>query len=301
MGDVHRWLPSEVLRDIGIADATEQRRLAVVEDLAVRLAGVLGGGEMAAQAQRPLSSCHHRPRVSGGGGGGGGATLRDRHALTGAGGPRVANAPPPYLPLPLPAPGAPWQVQVMMGGQRNTMVLQPRLAPAASSNPHPLLLLRGGAVAGAAPPATTRRSSCTGFFLPRTAAADPCHAHHQVAAAAARPTTTNEFHRGSAGHGGTGEATRRRPWRGGSKSSREQWQQTWSRCSSSSVLRPPLARTRSSLCHRNGFVRAWTCMMHLMHQPAVITHGNYMHARTFCILLYGHHMSLVLACSCRVQ
>lgn len=34
MDDVHRWLPSEVLRDIGIADADERRRLAIVEDLA---------------------------------------------------------------------------------------------------------------------------------------------------------------------------------------------------------------------------------------------------------------------------
>ncbi|KAF0887871.1 hypothetical protein E2562_004075 [Oryza meyeriana var. granulata] len=42
--DVHRWLPSEILSDIGVVvDTTESRRLAVVEDLAARLAGVLGG------------------------------------------------------------------------------------------------------------------------------------------------------------------------------------------------------------------------------------------------------------------
>uniref|UniRef100_A0A0E0D0M0 Uncharacterized protein n=1 Tax=Oryza meridionalis TaxID=40149 RepID=A0A0E0D0M0_9ORYZ len=169
MDDAHRWLPSEVLRDIGIADADERRRLAIVEDLAVRLADVLGGGEMAAQAQRPPSSSHHHPQVKGGDGV---ATLRDHHALIGASHPIVAtNTPPPYMPLP--APATPWQVQVMMGGPRNTMVLQPRMAPAAN-NPH-LPLPRGGAVDGAAPPATTRRSSGTSFFLPRTAAADPRH------------------------------------------------------------------------------------------------------------------------------
>uniref|UniRef100_A0A0E0D0L9 Uncharacterized protein n=1 Tax=Oryza meridionalis TaxID=40149 RepID=A0A0E0D0L9_9ORYZ len=107
MDDVHRWLPSEVLRDIGITDAEEHRRLAVVEDLAMRLAGVLGGGEMAAQAQRPLFSCHHRPQVTGGDGG---EMLRDHHALAGAGRPRVAATPPPHLRLPLPAPAAPWHV-----------------------------------------------------------------------------------------------------------------------------------------------------------------------------------------------
>ncbi|KAL5218239.1 hypothetical protein ABZP36_018923 [Zizania latifolia] len=40
--DVHRWLPSNILSDIGIVDIAERRRLAIVEDLAARLAGVLG-------------------------------------------------------------------------------------------------------------------------------------------------------------------------------------------------------------------------------------------------------------------
>uniref|UniRef100_J3LNT4 Uncharacterized protein n=1 Tax=Oryza brachyantha TaxID=4533 RepID=J3LNT4_ORYBR len=70
MDDVHRWLPSEILGDIGISesDTAERRRVAVVEDLAVRLAGVLGGGagEMAAPC--------HRPQVRGG------AAADPRHA-----------------------------------------------------------------------------------------------------------------------------------------------------------------------------------------------------------------------------
>uniref|UniRef100_A0A0D9VU31 Uncharacterized protein n=1 Tax=Leersia perrieri TaxID=77586 RepID=A0A0D9VU31_9ORYZ len=68
MDDVHQWLPSEVLRDIGIADPAERRRLAVVEDLATRLAGVLGSGaspgEMAATTHtRQPPSSYHRPQV----------------------------------------------------------------------------------------------------------------------------------------------------------------------------------------------------------------------------------------------
>uniref|UniRef100_J3LNT5 Uncharacterized protein n=1 Tax=Oryza brachyantha TaxID=4533 RepID=J3LNT5_ORYBR len=175
MDDVHRWLPSEVLRDIGIVDTAERLRFAVVEDLAVRLVGVLGGGgcEMAVTPYRsPLPSCH-RPQV----GGGGGATFMGHHALADAGCPRGAGAPPPYMPPPLPAPASPWHVTA--SGPRNATVLR---GPTPPNHPHPLLRVRG-AVAGAAhQPATTRRSSGTGFFLPRTAAAG--HANHHGAARA---------------------------------------------------------------------------------------------------------------------
>lgn len=262
MDDVHRWLPSEVLRDIGIADADERRRLAIVED-------------RPRQAQRPLFSCHHRPQVTGGDGG---EMLRDHHALAGAGRPRVAATPPLHLRLvgnsrlPLPAPAAPWHV--MTGGPRNTMVLRPA-PPPAMNHPHPLL--RGGAVTGAAPPVTTRRSSGTGFFLPRTTAADPRHANHHMTAAAARPpyyqcsteavsgTKAPARQRGSGCGDDHGEEAARAHASNGGKHAAAR------RCSSGNHQPVPRARSTTgmdSLGHGHDA---------LMHQPAVITHYNYMH------------------------
>ncbi|KAF0887870.1 hypothetical protein E2562_004074 [Oryza meyeriana var. granulata] len=42
LDDIHRWLPAEILRDIGIVGPAERRCLAVVEDLAARLDVVVG-------------------------------------------------------------------------------------------------------------------------------------------------------------------------------------------------------------------------------------------------------------------
>ncbi|KAG8063350.1 hypothetical protein GUJ93_ZPchr0003g16739 [Zizania palustris] len=161
LDDVNRWwLPSEILSDIGIADAAERRRLAVVEDIAVRLAGVLGGASEIAQ-RRPPSSCH-------------GLQVRDTgysamETLAGARHRRrgPSAAPPLYLPLPALA-AAPWQVT---GGLiNNSHILHPafapqqrRLAPACHA------FHRAGAHHPAA--TTTRRSGGTGVFLPRTDAA----------------------------------------------------------------------------------------------------------------------------------
>uniref|UniRef100_A0A0D9VU32 Uncharacterized protein n=1 Tax=Leersia perrieri TaxID=77586 RepID=A0A0D9VU32_9ORYZ len=169
MDDVHQWLPSEVLRDIGIADPAERRRLAVVEDLATRLAGVLGGDSHTVHTRQPPSSYHH-PQVRGG-----------------------AGAPAPFMPLPLMnAPAAPRQAQAMAGvGVRNTMVVRPapalhhprHLAPALSaSHPHPLF--RGAVAAGAAQPVAATRRGGTGFFLPRTSNAAAIPARHHAAARA---------------------------------------------------------------------------------------------------------------------
>lgn len=60
LDDVHRLLPPEILKDIGMIDPAERRRLAVVEDIALRLAGVLG--EATKRAQHNPHSCHH-PQV----------------------------------------------------------------------------------------------------------------------------------------------------------------------------------------------------------------------------------------------
>uniref|UniRef100_A0A0D9VU30 Uncharacterized protein n=1 Tax=Leersia perrieri TaxID=77586 RepID=A0A0D9VU30_9ORYZ len=166
LDDVHRWLPSNVLRDIGITDSAERRHLAVVDDLAARLVSVLGGGaphvEMAA-AQHPPSSRHHPVQV-----------IRGHHALASTHRPRVAAAAQPYQQ----ALAVPWQAMTT-----NTMVLHPaaalQMAPAANQT-HPLFC---GSGAGASQQsATTRRSSGTGFFLPQTAkvatAVPPRHKNH---------------------------------------------------------------------------------------------------------------------------
>uniref|UniRef100_A0A0D9VU26 Uncharacterized protein n=1 Tax=Leersia perrieri TaxID=77586 RepID=A0A0D9VU26_9ORYZ len=81
LDDIHRWLPSDVLRDIGIADTAERRRLTVIDDLAARLVGVLG--EMTT-THCSYSSFHQPVQV-----------IRGHHALAGVGHPRAAAAPPP--------------------------------------------------------------------------------------------------------------------------------------------------------------------------------------------------------------
>uniref|UniRef100_A0A0D9VU29 Uncharacterized protein n=1 Tax=Leersia perrieri TaxID=77586 RepID=A0A0D9VU29_9ORYZ len=156
LDDVHRWLPSDVLSDIGITDTAEHRRLGVVDELAVRLIDVLGGrmpsGEKA--TSQCLPSSFHCPAKE----------IRDHHALADAGRPRAAAAPPPYLP----APAAPWQV--MTYGPMNTMHL-----PRAFGMHQPRQM---------APPAAACRSGGTGFFLPRNSTAKvaatvpPRHANH---------------------------------------------------------------------------------------------------------------------------
>ncbi|KAL5217750.1 hypothetical protein ABZP36_018434 [Zizania latifolia] len=158
LDDVNRWwLPSEILSDIGIADTAERRRLAVVEDLAVRLAGVLGGTSEIAQ-RRPPSSCHRlQVRDSG-------YSATPRETLAGAGRPRRGStaAPPPCLP----ALAAPWQA---MGGLINSShILHPAFAPQQRRLAPACHAFRS---AGTHPAAATRRSGGTGVFLPRTDAA----------------------------------------------------------------------------------------------------------------------------------
>ncbi|KAG8097248.1 hypothetical protein GUJ93_ZPchr0013g36784 [Zizania palustris] len=172
MNDVSRWLPSEILRDIGIADTAERRRLAFVEDLAARLAGVLSGGSEIAH-QRPPSSCQcHRPQVWDNSS----ATLISRSPRSM---PSRPAPPPPYLPL-LEATAAPWQV---MDGLRtpNGQILQPAFAPQQRLAP-PACPFRG---TGAQ--TVTRRSGGTGVFLPRAEAVP-----RRCNKAAARPSSINE-------------------------------------------------------------------------------------------------------------
>ncbi|KAG8063351.1 hypothetical protein GUJ93_ZPchr0003g17283 [Zizania palustris] len=154
LDDVNRWLPSEILGDIGIADTAERRRLAVVEDLAVRLAGVLSGASEI--FPRRHSSCH------------GGLRVGDRDVLAGDARPRWA-APPSYWPAHPTAPGLQdWQVT---GGLiRHIMVPHPAAATLPRVAPPPANPLRRGA--GAQLPAA-RRSAGTGVFLPRTDAVRP--------------------------------------------------------------------------------------------------------------------------------
>ncbi|KAL5218355.1 hypothetical protein ABZP36_019039 [Zizania latifolia] len=148
LDDVNRWLPSEILGDIGIiADTAERRRLAVVEDLAVRLADVISGASEI--FPRRHSSCHGWLRVG------------DRDALAGASRP-LGAAPPPYLP----APTAPWQVT---GGLSHIMVPHSAAVALPRVAPPPANPLRQGA--GAQPAA--RRGAGTGVFLPRTDAVRP--------------------------------------------------------------------------------------------------------------------------------
>ncbi|KAL5210625.1 hypothetical protein ABZP36_006248 [Zizania latifolia] len=168
LDDVNRWLPSEILREIGIADTAERRRLAFVEDLAVRLAGVLSGGSEIVQRPPSSSSQCHRPQ----------AWDNNSETLSrpGPGSMLSRPAPPPYLPA---ATAAPWQV--MDGLRTNSgQILQPAFAPQQRLAP-PACPFRS---AGAQP--VTRRSGGTGVFLPR-AEAVPRRANK-----ASRPSSINE-------------------------------------------------------------------------------------------------------------
>ncbi|KAL5209725.1 hypothetical protein ABZP36_005348 [Zizania latifolia] len=129
--DVHRWLPSEILSDIGIVDIAERRRLAVVEDLSARLAGVLGCTVERSQRtqQRAVPQC------------------------------MVANSHPRRR-----APPAEGMRPFLSNGGRmlDLAVALPRFAPAR----RPPLLAAG---AGAPPlPPAKRSGGGTGVFLPRT-------------------------------------------------------------------------------------------------------------------------------------
>ncbi|KAJ1297119.1 hypothetical protein BS78_01G353500 [Paspalum vaginatum] len=182
--DVHRLLPREILKDLGIMDPGEQQLVDAIEDLAAHLASVLGG--------TPKKTSRHHPQVNVGRGLGG------VDVLAGGGNVRRVAVPPPFLPA---APAAPWQVMESL--RRNNMVLHPiATMPGLAAASRPL-------TGGAQPPTTVRLGAGTGVFLPRTAAV-PCtaarppsngkhgrFAHRRgrgLAAAAASVKTQQEMH-----------------------------------------------------------------------------------------------------------
>uniref|UniRef100_K4ALS9 Uncharacterized protein n=1 Tax=Setaria italica TaxID=4555 RepID=K4ALS9_SETIT len=159
--DINRLLPGEILEDIGVVviDPAERQVPDVVDELAARLASVLGG----APKKTP---CHHHPQVTVGRGSldlaGGKGTVR-----------RVMAVPPPFLPSP---PAVPWQVMEGLM-RRNSVVIHPTMPTMPGSTPTwPL--------AGGARPTTTaaRRGTGTGVFFPRAEVAaagqrQPCPCH----------------------------------------------------------------------------------------------------------------------------
>ena len=52
--DVHRLLPLEIIKDIGIANADELRCIATLQELSSRLATVLGDAKEGSQGHRRL-------------------------------------------------------------------------------------------------------------------------------------------------------------------------------------------------------------------------------------------------------
>ncbi|KAG8063352.1 hypothetical protein GUJ93_ZPchr0003g18120 [Zizania palustris] len=128
--DVRRWLPSNILSDIGIVDDNaERRRLAIVEDLAARLTSVVGSA----------TGRTHLPVV-----------------------PPAANSHPlRYAP---PAEEA-WPFLRNGGRKLDLAVALPRFSPAGRPP-----LLAAGAVAPVLPPPPNRCGGGTGVFLPRTEA-----------------------------------------------------------------------------------------------------------------------------------
>ncbi|RLN39915.1 hypothetical protein C2845_PM01G15230 [Panicum miliaceum] len=162
LDDVHRLLPREILEDIGIVDPAEQQLLDVVEDLAARLAAVLGGNN-------PNIASSRRPQVNAARGlGGTGIVLSGR----GNNVRRAVPAPPLNSPAP-PVPG--WHA---MEGVRNDMVFTPAMPLGAGAQP-----------------TTMRRRAGTGVFLPRTEGGSACRT---ARASAPRPpgnSRSDRFHR----------------------------------------------------------------------------------------------------------
>lgn len=138
--DVHQWLPSEILRDIGaVIDPCEGRR-AIVEDLAACLADVLFGS-----AVQRTTTQHH-------------ATVGPLPAMV-DNKYQCYHAPPSMGVRPFMSNGG-----MMLD---RVPIAPPRLAPEMRT---PLLLVATSAPALPPPPTKQRDAGGTGFFLPHTEA-----------------------------------------------------------------------------------------------------------------------------------
>uniref|UniRef100_A0A0E0K5K6 Uncharacterized protein n=1 Tax=Oryza punctata TaxID=4537 RepID=A0A0E0K5K6_ORYPU len=137
--DIHRWLPSEILRDIGIAVSPCEGHCAIIEDLAAHLADVLFGSDV----QRTTTQ-HHVP-------------IGPPPAMTNKY--QSYNAPPTMEVRPF----------ICNGGMMLDWapITPQRLAPEMRM---PLLLVATSALALPPPPTKQSDASGTGFFLPHTEA-----------------------------------------------------------------------------------------------------------------------------------